>query len=131
MLNWVKVNRLKLIIVTIVILFILVIYSMLILQFPKNQLLSYDELKTLITEKGIEPNLINHIGDSYTVILYDDVDNKGNAGLMAYKNRWNNIKTKPFGFDNSEMAGKMNVVFWSTNPKSYNLIGYIGMEIIE
>lgn len=137
MLNRFKVNRFKLFTIAIEILLILVIYSILILQFPKNQLLTDDELNTLITEKGIDPTLINHIGDSYTVILYDteimydSVTGKGNTGIIAYKSRWNKIKTKPFSFINSESADKVDVKFWSTHPKCFNLIGYIGVEIMN
>lgn len=112
MLKWVMVNRLKCISGGIVVLVILVIHSILILQFPKNQLLNDDELNTLITEIGIEPILINPIGNSYTVILYENVHSNETSQLIAYKNRWNKVRTKGlYGFFNSERANIVDVEF--------------------
>lgn len=72
MLKWVMVNQSKLLATVII---ILIIYSIIRLQFPRNQLLSANEIEILITENNNDPILIKDIGNSYTVILYDDVNN--------------------------------------------------------
>lgn len=103
----------------------------LIFGFSTNHLLTNDELNTLISERKIEPILINDIGDSYTVIVYKDAKSYERLALIAYKNRWDKIKTKQYAFYESNRINKVDVEYWSIGPYEYNLIGYVGIEIFN
>ncbi len=109
----------------------IIICSIVRLQFPANQLLSDEELERLISDKGIEPVLISNIGDSYTAILYKDDNRIERLMLIAYKNIWSTVKTKPFAFYTPDRASKVNVEYWSKDPFRYNLIGFVGIEILN
>lgn len=120
-------NHLRLFIVMAIIAFVII----LIFGCPRNSLLTNAELKSLISEKGISPILTNDIGLSYTVILYKDVKSNEMLELIAYKDRWNKIKTKQYAFYESRRINKVDVEYWSVEPYSYSLIGYVGINILN
>lgn len=126
MLKWVKLNRNKLIIAIII---ILSICAILYLQFPGNQLLTDLEVEELIAKRGIEPILINDIGNSYTVIVYKNANSSEASQLLVYKNRFKKVMIKNFAFYKRESYNEMNAIYWSTNTYAYNLIGYVGIDI--
>jgi hypothetical protein len=110
---------------------IFVLGFILTLGFSRNKLLKNDELNALISEKKIDPILINDIGDSYSVIVYNDPKSNERLSLIAYKNRWDKIKTKQYTFYESNRINNVNVEYWGIAPYEYNLIGYIGIEILN
>lgn len=114
-----------------VVMVILIVVVILMFVLPRNQLLTYEELNTLISEKGIDPISNNDIGDSYTDIVYKDVKSNEMLQLIAYKNRWGKIKTKQYAFYESDRIGKVDVEYWGTKPFSYNLDGYVGINILS
>lgn len=120
-------NHLKLLVVMVILVFVVI----LMFGLPRNQLLTNDELNTLITEKGINPISTNDIGDSYTDIVYKDEKSNERLELVAYKNRWGKIKTKQYAFYESNRIDKVDVEYWGTKPFSYNLDGYVGIEILN
>ena len=99
------------------------------LCFSRNTLLNNKELNTIISEKGIEPILINDIGDSYTVIVYKDSKSNEKLSLITYKNRWDKIIEKQYAFYEPSRSDKVNADYWGVEPYGINLIGYIGIEI--
>ena len=120
-------NHLKLLVVMVIIVFVII----LMFRLPRNQLLTNDELNTLISEKGINPISTNDIGDSYTDIVYKDIKTNEMLELIAYKNRWGKIKTKLYAFYESNRIDEVDVEYWGTKPFSYNLDGYVGIEILS
>lgn len=128
MLKWVKANLLKFLAAVII---IFVFCIILIFGFPRNKLLTNDELNTLITEKEIEPILINDIGESYTVIVYEEAKSNERLILIAYKNRWDKINIKQYSFYESNRNNNIDVEYWTIAPYEYNLIGYVGIEILD
>lgn len=120
-------NHLKLLVVMV----ILVMVVIFIFGLPSNQLLTNDELFTLISEQGINAISTNDIGDSYTAIVYKDVKSNEMLELIAYKNRWGKIITKKYAFYESGRIEKVDVEYWGTNPFSYNLEGYVGIIILS
>jgi len=120
-------NHRKLLAVIVVLVFIII----LLFEVPRNQLLTNDEISTLITERGINAISTNDIGDSYTVIVYRDGKSNEMLELFAYKNRWGKIITKKYAFYESGRIDKVDVEYWGTNPFSYNLDGYVGIEILS
>lgn len=125
MFKWAMANHLKFLTAVIA---IFVFGIILMFAFPRNKLLTNDELNTLISEKRIEPILINDIGDSYTVIIYKNAKSNERLSLVAYKNRWDKIKTKLYSFYESNRINKVNVEYWTIAPYEYDLIGYVGIE---
>ncbi len=119
-------NHLKLLIVMGILVFVVI----LMFGLPRNQLLTNDELNTLISEKGINPISTNDIGSSYTDFVYKDVKSNEMLELIAYKNRWGKIITKQYAFYKSDRIDKVDVEYWGTKPFSYNLDGYVGIEIL-
>lgn len=126
--KWVRPNHNKFLVAVIV---IFVFGFILMFGFSRNTLLKNEELNTLISQKNIQPILINDIGDSYTVIVYKDAKSNERLSLIAYKNRWNKIKTKQYAFGESDRASKVDVEYWGGAPYESNLIGYVGIEIIN
>jgi hypothetical protein len=110
---------------------ILIFVVILIFDLPQNQLLTNDELNTLLSEKEITPISTNDVGDSYTVIIYKDEKSNELLELIVYKNSWGKIKTKQYTFYESDRIDKVDVEYWGTNPFSYNLDGYVGIEILN
>jgi hypothetical protein len=120
-------NQLKLIGVMVILVFVVI----LMIGLPKNRLLTNDELNTLISKKGINPISTNDIGDSYTDFVYKDAKSNEMLELIAYKSRWGKIKTMQFAFYESNRIDKVDVEYWGTKPFSYNLDGYVGIEILS
>ena len=110
---------------------ILVIVVILMYELPQNQLLTNNELNKLISEKAITPISTNDIGESYTDIIYKDEKSNEMLELIAYKNGWGKIKTKQYAFYESGRIDKVDVEYWGTRPFSYNIDGYIGIEILN
>ncbi len=120
-------KHIKLLAIVVIFLFIII----LIFIFPRNQLLTSNELNTLISEKEIKPISTNDIGNSYTDIVYKDEKSNDRLELIAYKNRWGKVKTKQYAFFKSGRINKVDVEYWETKPFSYDLDGYVGIEILS
>ncbi len=120
-------NHLKLLVVMVILVFVVI----LMFGFLITQLLTNDEINKLISEKGIHPVSTNDIGDSYTDIVYRNVHSNEMLELIAYKNRWGKIITKQYAFYKSDRIDKVDVEYWVTEPFSYNLDGYVGIEILS
>jgi hypothetical protein len=98
---------------------------------PRNQLLTKNELNGLISEKGIHPVCINDISNSYTAIIYEDSKQNETVELIAYKNIWGRINTRSYAFYQPSREGKVDVEYWTIEPYRINLLGYVGVEIID
>lgn len=128
MVKWLMKNRIKAIIA---ILIFIVMYIILNLQFPRDQLPTEEELQSFIQEKEIEPILISNIGNSYTIILFNDAEINEISEFIIYKNRRNKLEVKRYVFYNSSRINKADVEYWGIEPYGYNLIGYVGIEIMN
>lgn len=121
-------NRMMCVLALMVILIFGIIF---IILCPRNQLLTNDELNTLISEKGISPICINDIGNSYTAVIYKDSQSNETIELIAYKNMWGRINTRSSNFYQPSREGEIDVEYWTIQPYSYNFPGYIGIEIMD
>jgi hypothetical protein len=124
--KWFIKNRYRLIFAILV---LIVVSTILSLQFPGNQLPTEDELQSFINEKEIIPIFISNIGNSYSIILADDAKYNGTNEFIVYKNRRKKLKVKQYDFYESSRANTVDVEYWGQAPYGYNLIGFVGIEI--
>ncbi|SNR91857.1 hypothetical protein SAMN05446037_1001415 [Anaerovirgula multivorans] len=115
-----KINKLKISIITIILVFLSFIYIR-----PNNKLLTNSEIQEFISNKEIQPILVSNIGESYTAIIFKNNDKTEDIMYYVYKDKKNNIREQLYSFYQPSRANQVEVEFWGTRPPNYNLIGYV------